>query len=93
MEHQDLGYKMLKNAIKDLETMGTPDSDPRRAGRNISLMVAPLPKQRQKLKFSKEVEEVLIDDDEEEEFPEEELTDDDETENEDGEQEKGPAED
>ena len=93
MEHQDLGYKMLKNAIKDLETMGTPDSDPRRAGRNISLMLAPLPKQRQKLKFSKEVEEVLIDDDEEEEFPEEELTDDDETENEDGEQEKGPEED
>ena len=71
--------------------MGTPDSDPRRAGRNISLMCTTA-KQRQKLKFSKEVEEVLIDDDEEEEFPEEER-DDDETENEDGEQEKEQAED
>lgn len=79
MEHQDLGYNMLKKAIEDLRTMGSADSDPRRAGRNISLMLAPLPKQKQQLKFSKIIEEELIEDTVDEEEEEEEPNDEDET--------------
>ena len=70
MEHQNLGYKVLQKSVADLDTMGSADTDPRKAGRNLSVMVAPLPKQKQQLKFSKEVEELA---DEEEEIHEEEI--------------------
>ena len=61
MEHQNLGYEVLLKSVEDLETMGSADSDPRKAGRNLSVMVAPLPKQKQKLRFSNEVEELAED--------------------------------
>jgi translation initiation factor IF-3 len=70
MEHQNLGYKVLQKSVADLDTMGSADSDPRKAGRNLSVMVAPLPKQKQQLKFSKKVEELA---DDEEEIHEEEI--------------------
>ena len=64
-------YKVLQKSVADLDTMGSADSDPRKAGRNLSVMVAPLPKQKQQLKFSKEVEELA--DDGEQEIHEDEI--------------------
>ena len=88
MEHQDLGYQVLNTAAENLSTMGSADHGPRKAGRHISQMIAPLPKQQQRFKYSKEVEAELADE-EEEEIHEEELHEDDETEHEEDPQEDG----
>ena len=83
MEHQDLGYDTLRGAIQDLSTMAVADNQPRKAGRHISIMVSPLPKQQQVLKFSKDVvREIPEEEEEEEEVPLDEILEEDKTEKE-----------
>jgi translation initiation factor IF-3 len=57
MEHQDLGFETIRRAIADLDTMATPDNEPRMAGRNISVTLSPLPANRRKRKYGEAPEE------------------------------------
>ena len=51
MAHQDLGFKLMKRVQADLETMGHVDVAPRQAGRNITMMMSPLPEGQRERKF------------------------------------------
>ncbi|RKX32955.1 MAG: translation initiation factor IF-3 [Verrucomicrobia bacterium] len=52
MAHQDLGYDTIRRAIGDLDHIGTPDNEPRLMGRNIIVMMSPLPVNKRKLKYN-----------------------------------------
>ena len=52
MEHQELGFDVVKRAVSALQHIGTSDSEPRMAGRNITLIMAPLPPNKRKLKYT-----------------------------------------
>lgn len=51
MAHTDIGFNVMKRAVSELETMGHPDADPKLIGRNIHVMLTPLPPNKRKLKF------------------------------------------
>ncbi|MDQ8202019.1 translation initiation factor IF-3 [Pelagicoccus sp. SDUM812003] len=51
MSHTEIGFETMKRAIADLETMGHADNQPRLVGRNINVMVSPLPANKRKPKF------------------------------------------
>ena len=57
MEHTELGFNVVNRAIKDLEHIGTPDSQPRLVGRNISMTMSPVPDNKKKLIFNAPLEE------------------------------------
>lgn len=53
MQHQDLGFQVVKRAIKDLEHIATADNQPKLVGRNITMTMSPLPaNKRKELKFN-----------------------------------------
>lgn len=52
MEHKELGFERMKAAVKELEHVGHPDSDSKLVGRNITVIMSPLPTSRRKLKFN-----------------------------------------
>lgn len=54
MAHQELGMQMMARVKEDLKTMGHVDMEPRKAGRNISMMLSPLPAQKRVRKFKSE---------------------------------------
>ncbi len=56
-EHKDLGFVVINRAVADLEHIGTPDSEPRLAGRSVILIVSPLPEGKRKLKYNEPHEE------------------------------------
>ena len=51
MAHTEMGFELINKAIAELATMGHPDSEPRLAGRNIGVMLSPLPANKRKLKY------------------------------------------
>jgi translation initiation factor IF-3 len=51
MAHTDIGFNVMKRAVADLISMGHPDSDPKLIGRNIHVMLTPLPPNKRKPKF------------------------------------------
>lgn len=51
MSHTEIGFDTMKRAIADLETMGHADNYPKLVGRNINVMVSPLPANKRKPKF------------------------------------------
>ncbi|MDQ8185588.1 translation initiation factor IF-3 [Pelagicoccus sp. SDUM812002] len=51
MSHTEIGFETIRRAIVDLETMGHADNQPRLIGRNINVMVSPLPANKRKPKF------------------------------------------
>lgn len=51
MAHTEMGFELINRAIGELATMCHPDGSPRLAGRNIMVMLAPLPANKRKLKF------------------------------------------
>lgn len=53
MAHPELGMALMKRVIEDLKTMAHVDFPPRQAGRNISMMLSPLPEQKRERKFTK----------------------------------------
>ncbi len=57
MEHTDLGFDVVNRAIKDLEHIGHADTEPRLAGRNITVSLSPLPANKRKFKYNVEDEE------------------------------------
>ena len=58
MAHTELGFEVMKKAVTDLAGMGHPDAEPKLIGRNIHVMLTPLPANKRKAKFHvKEVDE------------------------------------
>ncbi len=52
MAHTDVGFDTINRAITDLEDMGHADNEPKLVGRNINVMISPLPANKRKPKFS-----------------------------------------
>src|SRR5580698_10167449 len=57
MAHTELGFEVIKRAIVDLAGMGHPDAEPKLIGRNIHVMLTPLPANKRKPKFHTKDEE------------------------------------
>ena len=51
MARTEMGFNIVNRAITELATMGHPDGEARLAGRNITVMLAPLPVNKRKLKL------------------------------------------
>src|SRR5271156_5520847 len=51
MAHTEIGFEVIKRAVDELIGMGHPDNDPRLIGRNIHVMLTPLPVNKRKPKF------------------------------------------
>ncbi|MBI3884925.1 MAG: translation initiation factor IF-3 [Opitutae bacterium] len=51
MAHTEMGFEVMKRALTDLETMGHPDSPPKLNGKQINVMLSPLPANKRKPKF------------------------------------------
>src|SRR6186713_582556 len=51
MAHTELGFQLMKKAVTELAGMGHPDADPKLIGRNIHVMLTPLPVNKRKPKF------------------------------------------
>ena len=49
--HTEIGFEVMKKAVLNLEGMGHPDADPKLIGRNIHVMLTPLPANKRKAKF------------------------------------------
>ncbi len=54
MAHTEIGFDVVKKAINDLSGVGHPDSQPKLAGRNIMVMVSPLPANKRKMRLNSE---------------------------------------
>ncbi len=75
MAHRELGFELMKRVIEDLHTMAKVDVEPKLSGRQISMMLSPLPDKQRVRKFKVEVPEDYV----EEEFePEDEEHEDEE---------------
>jgi len=57
MAHTEVGYETIKRAVGDLDHIGNPDNEARLTGRNIIVMMTPLPANKRKLKYNAEEEE------------------------------------
>lgn len=62
MEYKDKGFEAVRKAVAELAHVGVADSEPKLAGRNISLSMSPLPTHQRKLKYSAETDEMPEDD-------------------------------
>src|SRR5438093_10478244 len=54
MAHQELGNQLVEKVRDDLSSMSQVETEPKIAGRNISMTLAPLPANRRKRKFTAE---------------------------------------
>ena len=57
MEHKELGVDVVKRAVGDLNHIGVGDGQPKMAGRNITLLMNPLPESKRILKYNEPDEE------------------------------------
>ena len=51
MARTEMGFEVINRALTELATMGHPDGSPKLTGRNIYVMLTPLPTNKRKLKF------------------------------------------
>jgi translation initiation factor IF-3 len=51
-EHRELGFERVKVAVRELEGVSTADSEPRLVGRQVTIILSPLPENQRKLKFN-----------------------------------------
>ena len=68
MAHKEIGFELMKEIKEDLIGVAHIDMEPKLAGRNITMMLSPLPKHLQKPKFKvhEEPPEDVLDEDEDE---------------------------
>ena len=52
MAHVEIGFAVVKKALEELSSVGHQDSEPKLAGRNIMVMVSPLPANKRKLRLN-----------------------------------------
>lgn len=65
MEYTNLGMEVITRAATDLLHIGVADSEPKLAGRNINMILSPLPKHKRVLKFNSHVDDTELEDDDE----------------------------
>ncbi len=65
MAHQEFGMQLMQRVKGDLVTMAQVEMEPKLQGRNIVMMMAPLPANKRKRKFSTPDDEELADEEEE----------------------------
>jgi len=63
MAHKELGFQLLNRVKEDLKTMAKADLDARLAGRQITMMLSPLPKSQRVRKFKVEIPDDYVDQD------------------------------
>ncbi len=63
MAHKELGFQLLNRVKDDLKTMAKADLDARLAGRQITMMLSPLPKSQRVRKFKVEIPDDYVDQD------------------------------
>jgi translation initiation factor IF-3 len=51
MAHTEIGFEVMKKAVIELAGMGPPDAEPKLFGRNIHVMLTPLPANKRKARF------------------------------------------
>ena len=51
MAHTEIGFGVMKKALGELANMGHPDSEPKLTGKQINVMLSPLPANKRKPKF------------------------------------------
>jgi len=51
MAHTEMGFEVMNRALKELETMGHPDSVPKLTGKQINVMLTPNPVNKRKPKY------------------------------------------
>jgi translation initiation factor IF-3 len=56
MAHQELGTQLVGKVRDDLSSMSQVEAEPKIAGRNVTMTLAPLPANRRKRKFTSEPE-------------------------------------
>src|SRR3954466_2373647 len=62
MAHTEIGFEVMRKAMTELEGMGHPDSTPRLMGKQINVMLTPLPTNKRKRKYTLDANEEAIDD-------------------------------
>jgi translation initiation factor IF-3 len=56
MAHTEIGFGVITKALQELDGMGHPDSSPKLMGKQINVMLTPLPTNKRKPKYLKEGE-------------------------------------
>jgi translation initiation factor IF-3 len=51
LAHTEIGFDVIKKAITELDGMGHPDNEPKLMGKQINVMLTPLPANKRKPKF------------------------------------------
>ena len=74
--HKELGFVVLQRVAADMETMANIDQKPRLAGRAVSMLLSPLPKDQRVRKFLVEHGELIDEDDFDEDVDDEETEED-----------------
>ena len=62
MAHTEIGFELMKKALTELEGMGHPDNQAKLMGKQINVMLTPLPTNKRKRKYTLEANEQAIDD-------------------------------
>ena len=62
MAHTEIGFELMKKALAELEGMGHPDNQAKLLGKQINIMLTPLPENKRKRKYTLEADEQAIDD-------------------------------
>jgi len=52
MAHTEIGFQVIKRAVTELSGMGHLDAEPKLIGRNIHVMLTPLPINKRKSRFN-----------------------------------------
>jgi len=62
MAHTEIGFALMQKALAELEGMGHPDNQAKLMGKQINIMLTPLPENKRKRKYTLEADEQAIDD-------------------------------
>ncbi|TAG29385.1 MAG: translation initiation factor IF-3 [Verrucomicrobia bacterium] len=62
MAHTEIGFAVMKRALEELSGMSHADSEPKLMGKQINVMLTPLPQNKRKRKYTLQANEVAIDD-------------------------------
>lgn len=62
MAHTEIGFDIMKKALAELEGMGHPDNVARLLGKQINVMLTPLPPNKRKRKYTLQANEEAIED-------------------------------
>ena len=72
--HRELGFEKLERVKGDLKTMGNVDQEPKLVGRNVVMVLSPLPESQRERKFKLSHGDLIEEDDfDEEDLDEEDL--------------------